>query len=235
KCGLAHFVVRLSEPEALAVECKAAMGKSYRQYCPIAHALDVVGERWSLLIVRELSHGPLRYTDLLDRLHGCGTNVLAARLRGLEQHGVVARRRLPPPAASTVYELTAVGQGLEPVLHALCSWGLRTLGPPNADDELVPGWLERALGALAARLDPGLRLTVRCGGEVASIAGGAAVAGALDDAHAVVAGEPAALYELIVHGDVAGVEIDGSVEAAVQLARAFAEPESALAAPAAAR
>ena len=81
--------------------------KTYNQYCPIAHALDVVGERWALLIVRELvEHDQLRYSDLHANLSGCGTNILAARLKELERNGVVRRRRLPPPAASTVYELT---------------------------------------------------------------------------------------------------------------------------------
>ena len=79
------------------------MPKSYSQYCPIAHALDLVGERWALLIVRELMNGPLRYTDLAARLPRIGTNILADRLRGLEAGGVVDKRQLPPPAASTVY------------------------------------------------------------------------------------------------------------------------------------
>ena len=74
--------------------------KPYDQYCPVAHALDLVGERWALLLVRELQHGPLRYSDLHERLPRCSTNVLATRLRELEAGGVIARRRLPPPAAS---------------------------------------------------------------------------------------------------------------------------------------
>ena len=71
--------------------------RCYEQYCPIAHALDLVGERWSLLVVRELMRGPKRYTDLADHLPGIGTNILAARLRDLEANGIVAKRRLPPP------------------------------------------------------------------------------------------------------------------------------------------
>ena len=77
------------------------MTKRYDQYCPMAHALDLVGERWSMLIVRELMRGPRRYTDLVDGLPGIGTNVLAARLRELESQGIVTRATLPPPAAST--------------------------------------------------------------------------------------------------------------------------------------
>src|SRR5688500_3801007 len=78
------------------------VSRRYDQYCPIAHALDLIGERWSLLVIRELLHGPLRYTDIAARLHGCSTNMLAARLRALEEGGVVERYRLPPPAASQV-------------------------------------------------------------------------------------------------------------------------------------
>jgi DNA-binding HxlR family transcriptional regulator len=88
------------------------MGKAFDQYCPIAHALSIVGERWSLLVVRELLKGPRRYTDLAGGLPGIGTNILASRLRDLEAGGVVQRRKLPPPAASTVYELTEYGAEL---------------------------------------------------------------------------------------------------------------------------
>ena len=97
-----------------------AVAKCYDQYCPMAHALDLVGERWSLLIVRELlEDDQLRYSDLHTRLPGCGTNILAARLKTLEQGGVVRRRKLDPPAGSWVYELTEYGSGLREVLHVL--------------------------------------------------------------------------------------------------------------------
>ena len=116
------------------------MAKRYSQYCPVAHALDLVGERWSLLVVRELMSGPLRYTDLATALPGCGTNILAARLKELDRLGIVRKARLPPPAASTVYELTGYGRELEEVLHTLGRWGARSLGPPAHDDVLRPGW-----------------------------------------------------------------------------------------------
>jgi DNA-binding HxlR family transcriptional regulator len=122
--------------------------KQFDQYCPIAHAISLVGERWSLLVVRELLNGPRRYTDLAAGLPGIGTNILAARLRQLEQGGLVSRRRLPPPAASTVYELTEYGAGLEEVLYALARWGARSLGPPGSDDELYPEWGVNAFPAL---------------------------------------------------------------------------------------
>jgi DNA-binding HxlR family transcriptional regulator len=111
-------------------------GRSYRQYCAVARGLDVVGERWTLLIVRDLLTGPKRYTDLLAGLPGIGTNLLATRLRELEEQGLVTRRVLPPPAGSTVYELTDVGQALEPVVLALGRWGRRLLGARREDDFL---------------------------------------------------------------------------------------------------
>ena len=126
------------------------MSKRYDQYCPVCHALGLVGERWSLLVVRELLRGPKRYTDLVEGLPGIGTNILAARLRELEEGGVVRKRKLPPPAASTVYELTEYGAELEEPLYALARWGARSLGPPGPKDDLYPDW---GLNAFAALLD----------------------------------------------------------------------------------
>jgi DNA-binding HxlR family transcriptional regulator len=122
--------------------------KRFEQYCPLAHALGMVGERWAFLVVRELLHGPKRYTDLLDGLPGIGTNILAARLRGLEEAGIVRKRQLPPPAASKVYELTEYGSELEEVFWALARWGARSLGPPGPDEELYPEWGVNAFAAL---------------------------------------------------------------------------------------
>jgi DNA-binding HxlR family transcriptional regulator len=122
--------------------------KHYDQYCPMAHALSLVGERWSLLIVRELLRGPKRYTDLAHGLPGIGTNILAARLRDLEEGGIVEKRKLPPPAASTVYELTEYGAGLQEALYALARWGARSLGPPTKQDDLYDDWGLNALPAV---------------------------------------------------------------------------------------
>jgi DNA-binding HxlR family transcriptional regulator len=124
------------------------VGKRFDQYCPIAHALSLVGERWALLVVRELLKGPRRYTDLSVGLPGIGTNILAARLRDLEAAGIVRRRKLPPPAASTVYELTDYGTELEEVLHAMARWGARTLGLPRSEDDLDAEWGLNAFPAL---------------------------------------------------------------------------------------
>jgi DNA-binding HxlR family transcriptional regulator len=110
------------------------MGKTYRQYCPVAHALDLVGERWELLVVRELMLGPKRYTDLAEALPGCGTNILAARLKGLDEAGIIRKTKLPPPAAVSVYELTDYGRALEDVLQALGRWGAKSMGPPRPGD-----------------------------------------------------------------------------------------------------
>src|SRR5260370_20564665 len=117
------------------------MAKHYDQYCPVAHALDVVGDRWALLVVRELMQGPKRYTDLAEGMPGIGTNILAARLRDLEAAGVVAKKTLPPPAASRVYGLTAYGVELKPVMRELALWGARSLRPPTSGDEFFPGWV----------------------------------------------------------------------------------------------
>jgi DNA-binding HxlR family transcriptional regulator len=123
--------------------------RRYHQYCPVARALEVVGERWTLLIVRELLLGPRRFTDLADGLPGIGSSVLAARLAELEQSGLVAKRTLPPPAASVVYELTDETRGLRPVLAALADWGMHLLGQPRRDDQVRARWLVLGLAVTA--------------------------------------------------------------------------------------
>jgi DNA-binding HxlR family transcriptional regulator len=105
--------------------------RSYGQYCGLAGALDLVGERWTLLIVRDLMSGPKRYTDLADGLPGIGTSLLAKRLAKLENGGVVERRLLPPPAAATVYELAPAGHELAAALVPLITWGLRHAVPED--------------------------------------------------------------------------------------------------------
>ena len=121
--------------------------RSYQQYCGIARALDLVGERWALLVVRELVLGPKRFTDLRSGLPGIGTNVLAARLRELEASGIVRRRTLPPPAASAVYELTDYARELEDVLLAFGRWGAKSMGPRAPGQALRSEWLAVALKA----------------------------------------------------------------------------------------
>src|SRR3712207_6693341 len=110
--------------------------RSYNQYCGLAYALDIVGERWTLLIVRELMAGPRRFKDLHEGLPDISTNLLAERLKHLEQQGLLRRRVLPPPAGSTVYELTAVGQALEKTLLELGKWGSQFV-PPSMEGVTV--------------------------------------------------------------------------------------------------
>lgn len=111
--------------------------KSYNQFCGLSFALDVVGERWTLLIIRELLAGPRRYKDLIDGLPDISTNLLSERLKNLEQQGILIRRTLPPPAGSTVYELTESGQALEKAVLELGIWGIRLL-PPSLEGLALP-------------------------------------------------------------------------------------------------
>ena len=186
------------------------MSKRYDQYCPIAHALDLVGERWSLLIVRELLLGPLRYTDLAAELPGIGTNILASRLEDLEECGIVAKRRLPPPAASQVYELTPYGTALKPVVRELALWGIRSLGPPGEGDRLETGWLRNALDTVFAPAAPDGRFEFRIAGEVASIVDGDVRSGSVEQPDVVVAAEEVAgFYYLFVERRWDGVTVEG--------------------------
>jgi DNA-binding HxlR family transcriptional regulator len=105
--------------------------RSYGDACAIARALDVVGERWALLVVRELLLGPQRFSDLRRALPGASSNLVADRLRELAGRGVIGRRTLPAPASSRVYELTEWGRDLEPILLALGDWGMHVPLPPT--------------------------------------------------------------------------------------------------------
>lgn len=140
--------------------------RSYDQYCSTARALDAVGDRWTLLIVRELLAGPRRYTDLHADLPGVSTDVLASRLKDMERDGLTTRRRLPPPGAAYVYELTSRGRDLLPVLQALGTWGAPVLEERRATDAVRAHWfalpLLRSLptgqlgeGLVEVRLDEG--------------------------------------------------------------------------------
>jgi DNA-binding HxlR family transcriptional regulator len=116
--------------------------RSYGQLCALAKALDVIGDRWSLLIVRELMLGrPCRYTDLLHGLPGIATNMLAERLRQLEHAGVVSRELAPPPVATTVFSLTNRGKELLPVIRELGRWGAPLLADASDDDTFRSGWM----------------------------------------------------------------------------------------------
>ena len=189
------------------------MTKRYDEYCPVAHALGLVGERWALLVVLELMRGPKRYTDLAENLRGIGTNILASRLRDLEAGGVVTKRTLPPPAASKVYELTDYGRELRPVIRELALWGARTLGPPTHEDELFPGWLANALDTVLAPRAPSGRFEFRVGEEVASLVDGEVLDGPVEDPDVIVEGDPEGVYYMFIQRrlDCVGVEGDRSL------------------------
>jgi DNA-binding HxlR family transcriptional regulator/putative sterol carrier protein len=123
----------------------------YQQYCALARALDVTGDRWTLLIVRELTPGPRRFTDLIDGLPGISRNLLTERLRGLERDGIVARQELPPPAARQVYELTEDGHDLATAMAPLIAWGVRRLGDREPGETFRARWPAVAMAGLADR------------------------------------------------------------------------------------
>jgi DNA-binding HxlR family transcriptional regulator len=206
------------------------MAKHYEQYCPVAHALERVGERWSLLIVRELLKGPKRYTDLSAALPRIGTNVLAARLKDLEAAGIVAKRRLPPPAPAQVYELTAYGVALKPVVRELARWGLQSMPPPGEDDEFVPGWLPDALDTLFAPVAPDGSFEFHIGDEVGSLVDGQAAAGPAEHPDVLLTATPAAFYFLVTERRWDDNEIEGDRELLERLLDAAAPVDATVAA-----
>jgi DNA-binding HxlR family transcriptional regulator len=219
-------------------------GRSYGDSCGIARALDRVGERWALLVVRELVLGPKRFTDLRAGLPGCSADVLSQRLRELEGLGVVRRRRLPPPLSARVYELTEWGRELEPVLLALGRWGSRS---PLAPEPPALG-VDAAVLALKTMFDPEragvadvtyqLRLAeqefaVRIGGGQLELRRGQA-----ESPVATIVTDPGALAAVLWHGlpmaeavAAGSMAIEGSKREAARFVRLF--PASAPAEPAA--
>lgn len=187
------------------------MARSYGQLCGLALALDVIGDRWSLLIVRELLVRPdgARYTDLRDGLPGVATNLLADRLRDLEVAGVVRREAPRPPVATPVIRLTELGQGLRPAVDALAVWGGEQVPAAAADGEFRSRWMIIPIEALLRDTDPGDRpmimelvtgdepVVVEVGaGEVrARTSGGRAVGDPAPDL--VVTGPPKAILGLL--------------------------------------
>jgi DNA-binding HxlR family transcriptional regulator len=189
--------------------------REYEQECSLAAALDRVGERWSLLVVRELSLGPLRFSELARSVGGAPTDVLTKRLRDLEGNGVVSRRELQAPVAATVYELTELGRGLERPMIELARWGMEL---QKAEDVvgLAPSSLPNALRVLIrppadASFDLGLRsagqsfaLRARDGWIEAS-------RGGVGEPDLTLSGSPIEVLAAVVIGTagVPGVEIEG--------------------------
>jgi DNA-binding HxlR family transcriptional regulator len=135
----------------------------YEQFCPVARATEILGQRWTLLILRDLfASGELRFSDLRARLTGISSSVLSERLAQLESQGVVERRELPPPAASTVYCLSEAGRALRPALIEVVRWGMRFMAASRPDDHFDPHWMPMGIEAAARRGPvPPLRIRLR--------------------------------------------------------------------------
>jgi len=152
--------------------------RSYGQYCSVAKALDVIGDRWTLLVIRELLlQGPCRYTDLRNGLPGIATNLLSDRLRELEAAGLVRREEAAPPVATTLFHLTEAGAGLEPVLEALGTWGIRYMTQPADGDEFRSHWFAFPIAQFLHDREPDgppLSIELRPGGRpaVVEVSGG---------------------------------------------------------------
>jgi DNA-binding HxlR family transcriptional regulator len=179
--------------------------RSYGQYCALARALDVVGDRWTLLIVRELGlRGASRYTDLRHGLPGIATNMLADRLREMEEAGIVRREDAPPPVATALFSLTERGEELMPVLYALGRWGSPLMGERGDDDEFRSHWLKYPLEQLFADAAPGeppVTVQLQTGNEpmVVETVDGAIRThpGTVEHPDAVVTGEPEVVIGLL--------------------------------------
>jgi len=220
--------------------------RSYGQYCALAKALDVIGDRWTLLIVRELLiRGPCRYTDVRDGLPGIATNLLADRLRELEQAGIVHREVAPPPIATTLIRLTSRGEALEPVLQELGHWGAPLLGEPAEDDTFRTRWLALPLEHHLRDRTPGLpsiTLEVHTGDEpmlVETVDGGVRCRpGSVSDPDAVLTGPPHLVIAVLTgkldlaDAGAAGLQYLGDPEALRRVQPAApASPEQGSAAP----
>ena len=192
--------------------------RSYNQYCAIAKSLDVVGDRWTLLIVRELAErGACRYTDLRNGLPGIASNLLAERLRELERAGVIAREDAPPPIATTLFTLTPRGEQLRPVLDDLARWGVPLMIEQDANDAVRSHWLAAALELMLTDRRPDsapLTLALQTGDQPIAIEArdGALHTrlGPVDNADATLAGPPNPIMGLLLGLlDVAGAEARG--------------------------
>jgi DNA-binding HxlR family transcriptional regulator/putative sterol carrier protein len=216
--------------------------RTYGDGCGIAHGLDLVGERWALLVVRELVLGPKRFTDLRGGLPNASPNVLAQRLRELEQVGIVRRRRLPPPAGSSVYELTDWGRGLEPVVRSLGAWAVRSpafpRGAPVSVDSVVLALQTFFDGDAAEGLDA--RYDLRLGEDrfQITIADGTieVARGQADGADVTIETDVAVLAAVLWNGrepddalDAGDMTVEGDAQAARRFFTLFPQPEPAVA------
>jgi DNA-binding HxlR family transcriptional regulator len=205
--------------------------RNYGQACSLAGALDRIGERWSLLIVRELLLGPLRFSDLDRAVGGAPTDVLTKRLRGLEREGIVERRELEPPASGVAYELTELGHGLERPILELARWGLNFFRIDDVD-ELEASWLPNSLRViLQPPPEVEMTLQLRSGGNSfrMRVADGwiSAERGEVANPDLTLAGEPRAVAAALALGEVdpEQVTIEGSDDALEQLRAMVVLPE----------
>jgi DNA-binding HxlR family transcriptional regulator len=206
--------------------------REYGQECSLACALDRVGERWSLLIVRELSLGPLRFSDLARDVGGAPTDVLTKRLRDLEGDGIVARRELAPPAATVVYELTELGRGLERPMIELSRWGMELQTAADVVG-LAPSSLPNALRVVLrpppeAAFDLGLRSTGQSYALHAENGWIKASRGEVGDPDLTLSGSPIEVLAAVVIGPgvVPDVEIEGDVALLEELRPMVVVPDS---------
>jgi DNA-binding HxlR family transcriptional regulator len=205
------------------------MARTYGDRCGVARALDLVGERWALLVVRELLLGPKRFTDLRAGLPQVGPDVLSQRLRELEGAGIVARRTLDPPASAKVYALTPRGARLEPVILELGRFG-STAPFPDGDPTFGPDALALALKTLYEPGGPATTVTLRLAGQDFRVRTGDAqlelARGAAGEPDATIEAEPGALAAVLWHGaDPAGIEIAGDRPAAARFLKRFPLPD----------
>jgi DNA-binding HxlR family transcriptional regulator len=182
--------------------------RSYGQYCSVAKALDVVGDRWTLLIVRELLiRGACRYTDLKHGLPGIATNLLSDRIRDLESAGLIWREDAPPPVATTLFHLTDAGLELRPVLDALGGWGVRYMIAPAEGDEFRGHWFAFPASLFLHDRDPGgpplaIELRTDSSPVVIEISGGTVTTrlGLATAPDLVLSGEPPLILALLAGG-----------------------------------
>jgi DNA-binding HxlR family transcriptional regulator len=196
--------------------------KSYGQRCSLARALDVVGERWSMLILRELTLGARRYRDLLDGLPGVPTNLLATRLKDLQAFGVITKRTLPAPAGVTVYELTEAGHALRPALTELREWGSRFGPVPAETDEVRPSWALMSASTRPIALPDGRTCELRIGAESFQLTAAESAlsvhAGPAPAPDAVITMPPATLYALMMgRSPTSTITVTGDFRAAQQV------------------
>jgi DNA-binding HxlR family transcriptional regulator len=203
--------------------------RSYDQFCALARALDVVGDRWTLLIIRELFARDSRYSDLRDALPGIATNLLAERLRQLQEAGVIEAYDAPPPVRATVYRLTPRGRELRPAIRALVTWGVPLLATGQGDDAFRTQWLVMPVrilfdGVDVADLAP-LTVLVEAGNEPSTIEVSREglwmeLGAPVSEPQVEVAGEPEKVFELLTGTSDArtdGVRVRGSREAVRRL------------------